>query len=99
MSSSKGRMSTESIKACSGQFDLESVYKLLMERMELRAIEALAPCTNLEVCVLTNGRGTSTSERPRNHRYCVSSEPAQHRKNRNLRYTREGIGVPDWAPS
>jgi hypothetical protein len=42
-------MSAESIKACSGQFDLESVYKLVMQRMELRAIEALAPCANLEV--------------------------------------------------
>jgi len=49
-------MSTESIKACSGQFDLESVYKLLMERMELRAIEALAPCTNLEVLDLSHNR-------------------------------------------
>lgn len=65
MSTSKGRMNADSIKACSGQFDLESVYKLVMQRMELRSIEALGPCANLEVC-----------EHGREGRQCGDRQPA-----------------------
>lgn len=45
MSSSKqGAMTTDAIKACSGQFDVESIFNLAMLRMGLRAIDNLSPC-------------------------------------------------------
>jgi len=43
MATSKARMTPETIKTSSGQFDLESVLSLSMPRLGLRAIEALQP--------------------------------------------------------
>ena len=43
------KLDAESIKAATGQFDLESVFRLAMPHMGLRAIESLALCPNLTV--------------------------------------------------
>ena len=49
-------MSEESIKTCSGQFDLESVYKLPMCRMGLRKMESLQLVPNLTWLDLSHNR-------------------------------------------
>jgi hypothetical protein len=42
-----GKIDAASIKAATGQFDLESVFKLTMSHMGIRTIEALSSCPNL----------------------------------------------------
>ena len=39
------------IKAVSGEFDLATVYKLQLSRMNIRKIENLENCVNLQVCL------------------------------------------------
>lgn len=45
-----GRIDEDSIKAATGQFDLESVFKLTMSHMGITTIENLSMCPNLTVC-------------------------------------------------
>ena len=45
-----GKIDAASIKAATGQFDLESVFKLTMSHMGIRTIENLSLCPNLTVC-------------------------------------------------
>ena len=45
-----GRIDADSIKAATGQFDLESIFKLTMSHMGIRTIENLSMCPNLTVC-------------------------------------------------
>ena len=47
-----GRIDEDSIKAATGQFDLESVFKLTMSHMGIRTVENLSMCPNLTVCLL-----------------------------------------------
>ena len=47
-----GRIDADSIKAATGQFDLESVFKLTMSHMGIRTVENLSMCPNLTVCLL-----------------------------------------------
>ena len=56
MSAAQSTMSEESIKTCSGQFDLESVYKLPMCRMGLRKMESLHLVPNLTWLDLSHNR-------------------------------------------
>ena len=56
MSAEQSTMSEESIKTCSGQFDLESVYKLPMCRMGLRKMESLQLVPNLTWLDLSHNR-------------------------------------------
>ena len=44
------RIDADSIKTATGQFDLESVFKLTMSHMGIRTIENLSLCPNLTVC-------------------------------------------------
>ena len=44
------RIDADSIKTATGQFDLESVFKLTMSYMGIRTIENLSLCPNLTVC-------------------------------------------------
>lgn len=44
-----GKLTADSIKAATGQFDLESIFKLAMSHMSIRVIENLALCPNLTV--------------------------------------------------
>jgi hypothetical protein len=53
---STSRLDEESIKTCSGQFDLESVFKLSMCRMGLRRIENLDSVPNLTLLDLSHNR-------------------------------------------
>ena len=53
---SASRIDEESIKTCSGQFDLESVFKLSMCRMGLRRIENLDNVPNLTLLDLSHNR-------------------------------------------
>jgi len=48
------KISHSLIKAVSGEFDLESVYKLTLNRMNIRAIENLEGCVNLQELNLSN---------------------------------------------
>ena len=43
------KLTAESIKSATGQFDLESIFKLAMSHMSIRVIENLALCPNLTV--------------------------------------------------
>ena len=49
MPSEHGKIDAASIKAATGQFDLESVFKLTMSHMGIRTIENLSMCPNLTV--------------------------------------------------
>ena len=49
-----GKIDAETIKSATGQFDLESVFKLTMPHMGIRTIENLAQCPNLTELDLSN---------------------------------------------
>ena len=56
MSASKGRLTEENVKKVTGQFELESVFTLTMNRMGLRLIENLGGCPNLTSVDLSHNR-------------------------------------------
>ena len=56
MAKPDGRITDASIKTCSGQFDLESVFTLSMCRMGLRNIENLDGCSSLTHLDLSHNR-------------------------------------------
>jgi Leucine-rich repeat (LRR) protein len=51
-----GKLTAETIKAESGQFDLESVLHLDVSEMELNDVSELQKCTNLKRLALANNQ-------------------------------------------